>query len=143
MTAADLGRRAEGACGAVCSNDSGRLGAQGGGNVRGRFAQNESRQAHQVRTFYVYIMASASRALYIGVTNDIRRRALEHRRGEVQGFAAKYRAKELVYVEAFSGIRDAIAREKQIKRWVRAKKIALIELQNPGWKDLGAEWRTK
>jgi putative endonuclease len=87
-------------------------------------------------------MASASRTLYIGVTNEIRRRALEHQRGEVPGFAAKYRTKELVYVESFSGIRDAIAREKQIKGWARAKKIALIELQNPGWEDLSREWRT-
>ena len=85
-------------------------------------------------------MASASRVLYIGVTNNIKRRAVEHRQGLVPGFAKQYKTRELVYLESFSSIRDAIAREKQLKRWVRAKKIALIESTNPHWKDLSGEW---
>jgi putative endonuclease len=93
-----------------------------------------------LKTCYVYIMTSASRVLYIGVTNNIKRRAVEHQQGRVPGFAAKYNARELVYVESFGNIRAAIAREKQLKGWLRAKKIALIESRNPRWKDLSAEW---
>jgi len=86
-------------------------------------------------------MASASRVLYTGVTNDIQRRALEHREKRVPGFSERYNVQELVYLEAFGDIRVAIAREKQIKGWLRVKKIALIESLNPAWKDLSAEWR--
>ena len=94
-----------------------------------------------MKTYYVYIMASASRVLYVGVTNNIKRRAVEHRQGRVPGFAAKYNTRELLYVELFGNVRAAIAREKQLKGWLRAKKIALIESRNPGWKDLSADWR--
>lgn len=93
-----------------------------------------------LKAYYVYIMASASRVLYIGVTNNIERRAVEHRQGRVPGFSAKYRTRELVYVEPFGQIRAAIAREKQLKGWLRARKIALIESQNPDWKDMAAAW---
>jgi putative endonuclease len=92
-----------------------------------------------VKTYYVYIVASASRVLYIGVTNNIKRRVEEHRQKSVPGFAAKYNTGELVHVEPFGSMRAAIAREKQLKRWIRAKKIALIESQNPHWKDLSGE----
>ena len=94
-----------------------------------------------LKTYYVYIMASASRALYIGVTNNIERRAIEHWEGRVPGFSAKYKTRELVYVEPFGQVRAAIAREKQLKGWLRVRKIALIAFQNPEWKDLAAEWR--
>ena len=94
-----------------------------------------------MKTYYVYIMASASRVLYVGVTNNIKRRAMEHRQGRASGFAGKYHTRELLYVESFSNVRAAIAREKQLKGWLRAKKIALIESLNPGWKDLSADWR--
>jgi putative endonuclease len=94
-----------------------------------------------LRTYYVYIMSSASRVLYIGVTNNVERRTIEHWEGRVPGFSAKYRTRELVYVEAFGHVRAAIAREKQLKGWLRARKIALIESQNPGWKDMAAGWR--
>ena len=80
-----------------------------------------------VTTYHVYIMASASRVLYIGVTGDLLRRVLEHKQKRIPGFTARYRATELVYFEAFGDIRVAIAREKQIKGWLRARKIALIE----------------
>ncbi len=94
-----------------------------------------------METYYVYIMASASRVLYVGVTNNIERRVAEHRQGRVPGFAAKYHTREHLYVELFGNVRAAIAREKQLKGWLRAKKIALIESRNPGWKDLSAGWR--
>ncbi len=93
------------------------------------------------KTYYVYTMASASRVLYTGVTNDLERRISEHRRGLVPGFSAHYKAKELVYFEVFGDIRAAIRREKEIKSWLRRKKIALIESLNSHWKDLSAEWR--
>ena len=92
-----------------------------------------------MKTYHVYIMASASRVLYIGVTGDLLRRVLEHKEMSVPGFTARYRVTELAYFEAFGEIRIAIAREKQIKGWLRARKIALIESFNPHWRDLAAE----
>ena len=92
-----------------------------------------------MRTYHAYIMASASRVLYIGVTNDLARRVRQHKQMRVPGFTARYRVTELVYFEAFGDIRAAIAREKQIKGWLRARKVALIEAFNPRWKDLAAD----
>ena len=92
-----------------------------------------------MKTFHVYIMASASRVLYIGVTGDLLRRDREHKEMRAPGFTARYRVTELVYFEAFGDSRIAIAREKQIKGWLRARKIALIESFNPHWRDLAAE----
>ena len=86
--------------------------------------------------YFVYIVCSNSGTLYIGMTNSIYRRALQHKRGEVDGFAAKYRCTRLVYYEGFDDVTKAIDREKQLKRWVRRKKIALIESRNPHWADL-------
>lgn len=94
-----------------------------------------------VKTYYVYIVASASRVLYIGVTNNIKRRVEEHRQKSVPDFTAHYNTRELVHVEPFGSMRAAILREKQLKRWIRAKKIALIESSNPHWKDLSSELR--
>ena len=93
-----------------------------------------------VGRYYAYIMASISRVLYIGVTDDLERRVREHKQGEVQGFTQKYRLKKLVYLEEFGDIRQAIAREKQLKGWRREKKVALIEAENPHWRDLSWEW---
>jgi putative endonuclease len=92
-----------------------------------------------MKTYHVYIMASASRVLYVGVTGDLLRRVAEHKQGRNAGFTARYRVTELVYLEGFGDVRLAIAREKQIKGWLRAKKIALIESFNPQWRDLSAE----
>ena len=92
-----------------------------------------------MKTFHVHIMASASRVLYIGVTADLLRRVREHKEMRAPGFTARYRVTELVYFEAFGDSRIAIAREKQIKGWLRARKIALIESFNPHWRDLAAE----
>ena len=86
---------------------------------------------------YVYIMTNrAYGTLYIGVTNNMARRAWEHRDGIVEGFTKQHALKRLVYYEAFESITDAIRREKRLKRWNRAWKIALIEAQNPNWEDL-------
>lgn len=92
------------------------------------------------REFYVYILASYSRTLYTGVTNDLERRIREHRSGRGSDFAAKYRVQRLVYYETTNDVRIAIAREKELKGWRRSKKIALIESKNPTWIDLAADW---
>ena len=92
-----------------------------------------------MKTYHVYIMASASRVLYVGVTGHLARRVWEHKHKRVPGFTVRYRVTELVYFEAFGDIRAAIAREKQIKGWLRARKITLIHAFNPRWKDLSAD----
>ena len=86
--------------------------------------------------YYVYIMTNVSRTLYTGVTNDLERRVHEHKQHLVPGFTSRYNITMLVHYEAFTDIRDAIAREKEIKGWRREKKIALIESLNPEWHDL-------
>jgi putative endonuclease len=88
------------------------------------------------RTYFVYIMASPSRPLYAGVTNNLERRVAEHKKGATGSFTTRYRVRHLVYFEEFGDVTNAIAREKRIKKLLRAEKIALIELANPGWKDL-------
>jgi putative endonuclease len=92
------------------------------------------------RRYYVYIMASRSRNLYAGVTGDLCRRALEHKRGEIEGFTKRYNIHRLVYFETFKYIDNAIAREKQVKAWTRAKRLALIDGMNPTWQDLAKGW---
>jgi putative endonuclease len=92
------------------------------------------------RNYFVYILANRSRTLYVGVTNDLTRRLYQHRFGGRSGFASRYAVHKLVHVEHASNPRDAIAREKQIKRWSRRKKVALIEATNPEWADLAASW---
>ena len=92
------------------------------------------------RQYYVYILSSISRTLYTGVTNDLERRLYEHKHKLVPGFTGRYGVDRLVYYEIASDPASAIAREKQIKGWTRAKKVALIESQNPKWADLSAEW---
>ncbi len=84
-------------------------------------------------------MASRSRVLYTGVTNDLNRRIGEHKDGLIPGFTKKYRVHVLVYYESTTDVRAAIAREKQIKRWRREKKVRLIESLNPEWKDLSGD----
>jgi putative endonuclease len=85
-------------------------------------------------------VAGISGVIYIGVTNDIERRVLEHKSKSVPGFSARYNLTKLVYFETFSDVRAAIAREKELKGWVRRRKVALIESVNPKWKDLSPEW---
>lgn len=90
--------------------------------------------------FYVYIMSSGSGVLYIGVTNNIIRRVEEHKEGITDGFTKKYKCTQLVYYENFNNITQAIAREKEIKKWRREKKIVLISSVNPQWNDLYNDW---
>jgi putative endonuclease len=93
--------------------------------------------------FWVYIVASRTGTLYIGVTNDIELRARQHKAREIEGFAAKYHCTRLVYHESFDSVQRAIGREKQLKGWRRSKKIALIEKVNPRWEDLAEKWGTE
>lgn len=89
---------------------------------------------------YVYIVASPSRTIYTGVTNDLERRMWEHKQSAVKGFTADYGVTRLVYFEEYRWIDDAIAREKQLKGWRREKKLALIATENPKWRDLSHDW---
>jgi putative endonuclease len=85
-------------------------------------------------------MTNKSRTLYTGVTNNLERRVYEHKNKLMAGFTRKYNITKLVHYEETNDIQETLAREKQIKGWLRAKKIALIEAANPEWKDLSLEW---
>lgn len=93
--------------------------------------------------YFVYILASRSRTLYTGVTNDLLERVWQHRAGQARSFTTKYKIRRLVFYECTSDPRVAIAREKQIQGWTRAKSIALIESMNPTWDDLSEPWLGK
>jgi putative endonuclease len=102
-------------------------------------SRNESENlAMRYQNYFVYILTNADRhtVLYIGVTNSLERRASEHSLGLGSAFARQYNAHKLIYFEAYSDPTSAIAREKQLKRWSRAKKEALIARRNPEWHDL-------
>jgi putative endonuclease len=89
------------------------------------------------RQYFVCVLASDTRELYIGVTNDLSRRIPEHRHGlHPDSYAFTHQCTRLVHVESCSDVRDAIRREKQLKRWKRRRKIELIEGSNPEWRDL-------
>ncbi len=90
--------------------------------------------------YHLYIMASASGVLYTGITDHLERRVTQHKQKLTPGFAATFNTTKLVYFEPFSDVRDAIAREKQLKRWRREKKVALIEKLNPQWRDLSEDF---
>jgi putative endonuclease len=90
--------------------------------------------------YSVYIMASLSGVLYIGVTSDLQARVRRHKAGTFQGFSKKYRCHRLVFYERYDYIQTAIGREKQLKGLTRRKKIALIESTNPRWEDLSENW---
>jgi|ERR1039458_818326 putative endonuclease len=92
------------------------------------------------RRYYVYIMASKSRVIYVGMTGLLMARVLRHRAGEGGAFTRKYRVHRLVYYHTFQNVGDAIARETEIKKWRREKKMALIHAENPTWKDLSEGW---
>ncbi len=88
-------------------------------------------------TYYIYILASKRNGtLYIGVTNNLHRRMQEHKNKIIHGFSAKYNVDQLVYYEATRDIGEALMREKQLKKWKRKWKLALIEGMNPKWEDL-------
>jgi putative endonuclease len=89
---------------------------------------------------HVYILASETRVLYTGSTSDLQRRVYQHKSGLIQGFTLHYNVQRLVYYESHRSILSAVAREREIKSWRRAKKIELIEQANAGWLDLAADW---
>jgi methylglutaconyl-CoA hydratase len=93
-----------------------------------------------MNNYYVYVMSSKSRVLYVGITNNIHRRVWEHQHDVLPGFTSKYRVHRLVYFERFQYVHNAIAREKAIRGWLRQKKIALIQAENPTWGDLSESW---
>jgi len=95
------------------------------------------------RRYYVYIMASRSLNLYTGITDNVCRRALEHKAGTFKGFTEHYNVDRSVYYEVFKYVNNAIAREKQIKAWTRAKRLALSKSFNPTWQDLAERWGEK
>jgi putative endonuclease len=90
--------------------------------------------------FWIYIIMNRNHSvLYIGLTNGLSRRLWEHRQEKGANFAAAYQCKKLIYYEHYSQVHEAIARESQLKRWSRSKKVALINGFNPSWLDLGAD----
>jgi putative endonuclease len=90
--------------------------------------------------YAVYIMSSRSGRIYVGMTGNLGGRVRQHKLGLVPGHTKKYKLKDLVYFESYQYVNDAIAREKQLKGWLREKKIALVRGMNPGWVDLAADW---
>jgi len=101
-----------------------------------QIARRPSVSSNVESCYYVYLLSSPSRTLYIGVTSDLRSRLAQHRSGLGSKFVQKYGIRDLVYVEQCPHVRDALLREKQIKTWRRSKKLALIESTNPEWRDL-------
>jgi putative endonuclease len=93
-----------------------------------------------MKNYYVYILTNNSRTLYIGVTNDLRRRIYEHKNKMIDGFSKKYNMSKLVFFEVYNEIETAIIREKQLKNWHRNWKINLIETVNKEWRDLSEEF---
>lgn len=92
-----------------------------------------------MRKCYVYIMTNRSKTLYVGVTNSLARRVQEHKKHQALGFTKKHNIDQLIYYEDYDNPNDAISREKQIKGWLRIKKLKLIESLNPNWNDLSLE----
>jgi putative endonuclease len=92
------------------------------------------------KIYYVYIVASKSRVIYVGMTGFLMARVLRHRAGEGGAFTRKYRVRRLVYYEVFHSVGAAIARETEIKKWRREKKVELIRAKNPTWVDLAEGW---
>jgi putative endonuclease len=93
-----------------------------------------------MREYYVYMMTNITGMLYTGVTNNLERRVFEHKMKLLPGFTSMYKVNKLVYYESTNDVTAAIMREKQIKGWLRKKKVTLIELLNPKWKDLSEDW---
>ena len=92
------------------------------------------------KKYYVYILTNHSKTLYTGMTNNIKRRIYEHKNKLIKGFTEKYNISKLVYYESTNNVNSAIVREKQIKGWLRERKIELVETENPNWNDLSQNW---
>ena len=116
-------------------------------HAAGSFSKTTTRTDMNPKKYWVYIVGSLTGTLYIGMTNNIDRRIGEHKSREFEGFALKYHRDRLVYYESFDDVRKAIDREKQLKGWIRAKKVALITSINPKWQDLAENgerrWRLR
>jgi putative endonuclease len=93
-----------------------------------------------MKEYWVYIMANENRTIYVGITNNLEKRVYQHKEGSVEGFTSRYKLTKLVYYASTNDVREAIAREKQIKGWTRTKKVTLIEEMNPYWEDLSLSW---
>ncbi len=93
-----------------------------------------------MKTFYVYIMASKSGTLYIGLTSNIKKRIYEHKNHSIPGFTDKYDIDRLLFFEVIKDSATAINRERQLKAWSREKKVKLIDSLNPEWNDLSQDW---
>ena len=92
------------------------------------------------KRYYVYILASKSRVIYVGVTGFLMQRVLQHKSDEGSEFTRKYHVHRLVHYETYTHVGNAINRETEVKSWRREKKVALIEKENPTWEDLAADW---
>jgi putative endonuclease len=93
-----------------------------------------------MKTFYIYMLASRSRRLYIGMTSDLERRVADHKAKAVPGFTSRYNIDRLVWYESADSADAAAEREQQLKKWRREKKVTLIEMENAAWDDLADEW---
>ena len=93
--------------------------------------------------YYIYMMTNRAGTLYTGVTNDLEHRVYEHIHGAVPGFTSRYSLNRLIYYEETSDVGDAISREKQIKGWLRRKKVELVDSMNPLWVDLAEAWHSE
>ena len=94
----------------------------------------------EMRKYYVYILTSPTGTLYVGMTNDLKRRIYQHKQKLIDGFTQKYNITRLAYFEETTDVNAAIQREKEIKGWRRSKKISLVKSMNPTWKDLAEDW---
>ena len=104
--------------------------------------KKRKRKDRRKMEYYVYILTNKNnRVMYIGVTNDLARRLYEHKQELVEGFTKRYHVHKLVYYEQTTDVRSAIAREKQLKGWLRARKNELVETMNPEWRDLSEDWQ--
>jgi len=97
----------------------------------------------RTKRYYVYILASKGRVLYVGMTGFLMSRTLQHKAGEGGKFSSSYQVSRLVYCEVYHHVETAIRRETEIKKWRRKKKVALIEKKNPTWEDLATDWGKK
>ncbi|MBS1840889.1 MAG: GIY-YIG nuclease family protein [Acidobacteria bacterium] len=93
-----------------------------------------------MKTYHVYFMSNEAKMLYVGVTNNLQYRVAQHKKKLIPGYTAQYNLFKLVYFEEYCDIREAITREKQIKGWLRSRKVTLVEKTNHGWNDLAADW---
>jgi putative endonuclease len=111
--------------------------------VRAEWRAASDEPTPAVKQFYVYILASASRRLHIGCTSDLARRVAQHRAGLGVAHTARYRFGALVHFEVTADARVAVRRERQLKGWLGARRVALIEATNPEWRDLARDWEVE